>query len=306
MAALSWMILLSQQPYSHINIRKLITSPGKLSSQLLLFLVLSSITLLAAVYGEDRSEAELLNYAFGNYLGSGFYSSGGGEVFILHIPLATTLRPMTDDEAGWIIKYPVTFGIANIGGGEIAEGEIPDLDDVGTISVVPGIEYLYPILPNWYLVPFLDLGIARDLVNETSIRVFGTGMKSIVEFDFGDNSLTLGNRFLFADQESFDHGSHSNFSVFETGLDYKIPTPLSINGSVINLSFYFINYYYLDDLVLVDFLDDRISLESKNEIGFTVSLPEHAWLPDDSRLGFGVQVTQDNELYRVVFGSPLF
>jgi hypothetical protein len=306
MPALFWMILLSQQPNSPINIRKLIASPFKLSSQLLLLLVLSNITLLAAVYGEDRSEVELLNYAFGNYLGSGFYSSGGGEVFILHIPLATTLRPMTNDEAGWIVKYPVTLGIANIGGGEIAEGEIPDLNDVGTVSVIPGIEYLYPVLPNWYLVPFFDLGIARDLTNETSIRVLGTGMKSFVEFDIGDNSLTLGNRFLFADQESFDHGSHSNFSVFETGLDYIIPTELSINGSVIKLGLYFINYYYLDDLVLVDYLDDRISLESKNEIGFTVSLPEHAWLPDDSRLGFGVQVTQDNELYRLVFGAPFF
>jgi hypothetical protein len=306
MAALSWMTLLPQQPNLYINIRKLITSPVKFGSQLSLLLVLSNITLLAAVYGEDRSEVELLNYAFGNYLGSGFYSSGGGEVFILNIPLATTLRPMTDAEAGWIVKYPVTLGIANIGEVEFAEGEIPDLDDVGTLSIVPGIEYLYPVLPNWYLAPFFDLGIARDLANETSVRVLGTGMKSFVNFDIGDNSLILGNRFLFADQESFDQGSHSNFSVFESGLDYIIPTDLSINGSVINLSFYFINYFYLDDLVLVDSLDDRISLENKNEIGFTVSLPKHAWLPDDSRLGFGVQVTQDNELYRLVFGSPLF
>ena len=298
------MTLLSQQTNSLGNNRKLITSPVKFGSQLLLLLVLSNITALAAVYGEDRSEVELLNYAFGNYLGSGFYSSSGGEVFILHIPLSTTLRPMTDDEAGWIVKYPVTLGISNIN--EIGDGEIPDVDDVGTLSVVPGIEYLYPALPNWYLVPFFDLGIARDLANETSTRVLGTGMKSFVNFDIGDNSLILGNRFLFADQESFDHGSHSNFSVFETGLDYIIPTDLSINGSVINLSFYFINYFYLDDLVLVDSLDDRISLENKNEVGFTVSLPKHAWLPDDSRLGFGVQVTQDNELYRLVFGSPFF
>jgi hypothetical protein len=304
MAALSWMTLLSQQPNLYINIRKLITSPVKFGSQLLLFLVFGNITSLAEVYGQDRPEVELLNFAFSNYLGSGFYSSSGGEVFILKIPLATTLRTMTDDEAGWIVKYPVTIGVSKIG--EIADGEVPDLDNVGTVSVIPGIEYHYPLLPNWYLAPFFDLGVARDLTNETSTRVLGTGIKSFVEFDIGGNSLTLGNRFLFADQESFDQGNHSNFSVFETGLDYIIPTDLSINGSVINLGFYYINYFYLDDLVLVDYLDDRISLENKNEIGFTVSLPKHAWLPDDSRVGFGVQMTQDKKLYRLVLGSPLF
>jgi hypothetical protein len=69
---------------------------------------------------------------------------------------------------------------------------------------------------------------------------------------------------------------------------------------------YFINYYYLKDLVLVQALDNPISLENKNEIGFTFSIPEFGWLPSDMRLGFGVQMTKDTNLYRVVFGMPFF
>ena len=273
-------------------------------TRLLLLYVLTNISAVSHTVAETRSDVELINFAFGNYLGSGFYASDGGEVFLLKIPLSTTIRPMTSNDPGWSIRYPVTLGIANID--EIIDGNTPTVDHVGTISVVPGIEYYYPVLRNWYLVPFFDMGIARDMINNIDIRVLGTGVRSYATFDFDRNRLTLGNRFLFADQRNLDIDHNSNFAVFETALDYNIPTDFTIHGSFIDFGFYFINYFYLKDLVLVDYLDNAISLENKNEIGFTVSLPEYSWLPDNSRLGLGVQITRDAELYRIVFGMPFF
>ena len=82
--------------------------------------------------------------------------------------------------------------------------------------------------------------------------------------------------------------------------------------SVVSVSFYYINYYYLEDLVLVDFLEARIFLENKNEVGITVSLPkylglaEHFLLPVNPRIGLGVQFVGDARLYRLVFGVPFF
>ena len=264
----------------------------------------------ANVYSGDQSEVELINFAFSNYLGTGFYASDSGEVFILKIPMSTTLRPMTDNETGWVFQYPVTLGASNIDDTALRrvpeEDDIPDLNDVGTLSIVPGIEYLYPVSPNWHLIPFFDLGIARDLANEDNVWVLGAGIKSFVTFDLDGKWLTFGNRLLYANQENFDQANNSNFAVFETGLDYNIPTKTTINGSTIYVSFYYINYYYIEDLILVDYLDDRISLENKNEFGLTVSLPKYSWLPDNSRLGFGVQVTKDDDLYRLVFGAPFF
>jgi len=259
---------------------------------------------LPGARAQDQSEAELINFAFGHYLGTGFYASGGGEVFLLSIPLSTTIRPMTSNDPGWVVTYPVTLGVANID--QIIEGEVPTLDHVGTISVVPGVEYHYPVMHNWRLVPFFDLGIARDLANNVNIRVLGTGAKSFANFYFGRKRLTLGNRFLYADQKNLERGSNSNFAVFETALDYNIPTDFTVQGSFFDYSFYYINYFYLKDLVLVDTLDNPISLENKNEIGFTFSIPDYSWLPGESRLGFGVQFTRDAKLYRIIFGMPFF
>lgn len=292
------------------KIHKLHASIRKFSWRLFLVLVVNNMFPAADVYSQDQSEVELINFAFSNYLGTGFYASDSGKVFILKIPMSKTLRPMTDDEPGWVFQYPVILGVSNIDDTALRSipglDDIPDLDDVGTLSIIPGIEYLYPVSPNWQLIPFLDLGIARDLANESNVRVLGAGIKSFVTFDFDEKWLTLGNRLLYAEQENFDRGGHSNFAVFETGLDFNIPTKTTINGSKIYVSFYYINYYYLEDLILVDFLDDRISLQNKNEFGFTVSLPKYSWLPDNSRLGFGVQITRDDDLYRLVFGTPFF
>lgn len=266
--------------------------------------VLSNMILTSKAYCEARSEAELINFAFGNYLGAGFYTSDGGNVFLFRVPMSTTLRLMTNNDPGWVITYPVTIGVANFE--QIIDGATPTLDHVGTISVIPGFEYQYPVLRNWQLIPFFDLGLARDLYNNVNIRVLGAGAKSFVTFDFNRHRLTLGNRFLYADQKNIEHGSNSNFSVFETALDYNIPTDFTVHGSHFDIGFYFINYYYLKNLVLADFVDNTISLENKNEIGFTFSLPRYSWLPDDSRLGFGVQVTKTTNLYRIVFGVPFF
>ena len=278
--------------------------PYSLRMPLLIFLLAICQFQLSDSLAEEPSDVELVNFAFSNYLGSGFYASGERTVFILKVPLETTLVPMTSNDPGWVIKYPVSIGVTNFE--EIVNGTVPELDDVGTVSIVPGIEYHYPVMNNWKLVPFFDLGIARDYNNNDNVRVLGTGAMSYATFDFGRNRLTLGNRFLYADAMNLETTRRSHFSVFETGLDYNIPTDFTIHGSYIDFSLYYINYFYLQDLVILEVLDNPISLQNKNELGFTVSLPDYAWLPDSARLGLGVQFTSETRLYRLLFGMPFF
>jgi len=278
----------------------------QLPQALLLILFLGLGLSPAALHAAQKSEVELTNFAFANYLGSGFYSTSNFNVFIVKVPFSTTLEAPTETEAGWVVNYPVTLGVANISDDFDGVEGVPDLNDIGTVSVVPGLEYLYPVLGNWQLAPFVDIGIARDVSNEVNIRVRGAGVKSFVTFDFDSAWLTFANRLLYADQKNLESGDESSFAVFETALEYTIPTSYTIGGSAVNLGYYFVNYQYIDDLVLVDFLDDRISLQDKNEIGFTFTLPKHSWLPDNFELGLGVQVTKDNEMYRLVIGAPFF
>jgi hypothetical protein len=278
----------------------------KLSEALLRALFLGMVLSPAALHAAQKSEVELTNFAFANYLGSGFYSSSNVDVFIIKVPFSTTLEAPAETGSGWVFNYPVTLGVTNISDDFDGVEGVPDLDDIGTLSVIPGLEYLYPVLGNWHLAPFVDFGIARDVSNAVNIRVRGAGVKSFVTFDFESTWLIFANRLLYADQKNLESGDDSSFAVFETALEYTTPTRYTIGGSTVNLGYYIVNYHYLDDLVLVDYLDDRISLQDKNEIGFTFTIPKHSWLPDNFELGLGVQITRDTELYRLVIGAPFF
>ena len=253
------------------------------------------------------SEIELTNFAFANYLGSGLYSSGDSKLFILRVPLSTDLIEGSADKAGLVLHYPVALGVGLIGDADYPEfGDIIDIDNFVTLSAMPGLEYVVPVNAIWKLAPFFDLGLARDFNNDTGIAIGGIGAKSYVSLEFESSRLLIANRLLYAEQNNLDSEITSHFASFETGLEYKLPLRLSPEGSPLDFSVYFINYYYLDKLVLGGSIENRISLENKNEAGFTFALPKRKWLPEDSRLGFGVQVTRDTDFYRIVFGSPFF
>ena len=274
----------------------------------LLLICLLSIDLPAAdTFSDDTSEVELTNFAFANYLGSGFYSSGNTKLFLFRVPFSSDLTEVTREKAGLRLNYPIALGVGIIDDRDFPEiGDIIDLNNFVTLSVMPGLEYIMPMTDIWSLAPFIDLGIAQDFANETTVGIGGIGAKSFVSLEFDHSRLTIANRLVFAEQENLDSGANSNFASFETGLEYIVPTNYSINGSLISFSVYFINYYYLDNLKLGGPVENRISLENKNEIGLTFTLPKHDWLPDNSQLGLGVQVTKNTDLYRIVFGTPFF
>jgi len=277
------------------------------TAALLLGSVTGSGLLAAPTITRDTSEVELTNFAFANYLGSGLYSSGDSKLFILRMRLRSQLIKGSTEKAGLVLRYPVALGVGLLGDATIPEiGDLIDLNNFVTLSVVPGLEYIVPVNETWKLAPFVDLGLARDFTNDITIAVGGIGAKSYVNLELESSRLLIANRLLYAQQKNLDSEVTSHFASFETALDYKVPTRLTLAGSPLDFSLYFINYYYLEDLALGDSVDNRISLENKNEAGFTFALPKHAWLPENSRLGFGVQVTRDANFYRIVFGTPFF
>jgi hypothetical protein len=261
---------------------------------------------MPATGAEPDSETDLVNFAFARYLGTGFYATGDSRIFVLQIPMNYTLKPidMSSLEPGWMLRLPITIGLVDFE--NIQDSDIPGLNDVGTLSIIPGIEYQYPVTGNWSLNPFFDLGLAHDFNTDVSVRVFGLGIKSFAYFAHGDNTLLLGNRLLYANENTENIEGSTDFAVFETGLDYRIPSSFLPFGYPLTFSLYYINHYYINDLVFVRVTENPIELTSSNEVGFTVSLPEVSWLPDNPQIGFGIQYTGEVTFYRLVFGMPFF
>lgn len=244
----------------------------------------------------------LTNFAFSNYLGSGFYTTSGQNVFVLQIPLDYTIKQKTATEAGWLLKLPITIGFYNFDK-DITQNA-PGITDIGTLTFLPGIEYQRPITPDWSVTPFADYGFAQDLSSTENILVIGAGVKSYYDFHMRNNILTLGNRFLYARAGSKRSNTSADYALIETGLNYRVASGFSFNDKPFYTNFYYINFYYPNTLVFLEETKNPIRVGIENEVGITLSnLPDFLFF-DNPQIGLGVRFGNGVNVYRLVFGMP--
>ena len=250
----------------------------------------------------DEPAAALTNFSFASYLGTGFYTTSRQRVFVLQLPLDYNIKTRTDTEAGVLLKLPITIGLINFDSLNIEE--LPELTDVTTITFLPGIEYQYPLTPNWFISPFFDYGFARDLNNDNNTLIIGLGIKSSVDFHLDNAVVTLGNRFLYARENIKDIAADSDYSLIETGLNYRVISDYSFAHGPMYSNLYYINFYYPNNLVFLEQTANPIRVGMEHEVGITLSnLPDFLFF-EKPQIGLGVRLGKDLTVYRLVFGAP--
>ncbi len=244
----------------------------------------------------------LTSFAFASYLGTGFYTTSGQNVFVLQMPFEHVIKEKTDTKTGWVLKLPITIGFINFKNLNVEE--LPGINDVGTITFLPGLEYQYPITPNWTLIPFADYGFARELDNTSNILITGTGIKSYFDVHFDNAKFTLGNRFLYAREQSKDFDSASSYSLLETGLNLRVNSHFFMSDEPLYSNFYYINFYYPNNLVFFEQTPNPVKIGIEHEIGVTFSdLPDFMFF-EKPQIGIGIRFGNGINVYRIVFGAP--
>ncbi|MCW8851878.1 MAG: hypothetical protein OQK44_04370 [Gammaproteobacteria bacterium] len=267
----------------------------------------SAILFLLSICGhahaaEDDGSFGLTSFAFASYLGTGFYTTSGQNVFVLQLPFEHIIKEKTDTEAGWKLKLPITAGFINFD--SIIIEELPGLSDVGTITFLPGLAYQYPVTHNWTLTPFVDYGFARELAYTSNILIMGAGLRSTYDVHFDETMFTLGNRFLYAREQSKGSSTDADYSLIETGLNYRVTSSYFFDNEPIYSNLYYINFYYPNNLVFFEQTDNPIRVGIEHEFGITISnIPDFLFF-EKPQLGLGLRFGNNVKVYRLVFGAP--
>lgn len=218
-------------------------------------LLVITITLAGYCWGAgpagagDKSE-DIINYAYSSWIGSGFYKVGDRTVYLLRGPFSYTLREADSERWGLELVFPATIGFHQFSGG---------LDNEATITFVPGIRFVYPVLENWWLKPFGQFGFGRDFSGSDIAWIYGAGIKSLATFELKNLDLDFGTAFTWADQNQSGGGSDSGFSMFDIGLNSRWPTNITVLNRRSDLNLYFVYTQFVNDL---DF--ERAQKENKN------------------------------------------
>lgn len=251
---------------------------------------------------EDGGSFGLTSFAFASYLGTGFYTTSGQNVFVLQAPIEHIIKEKTDTEAGWVLNLPITIGFINFD--SVLIEELPELSDVGTITFLPGLEFQYPVTSNWTLIPFADYGFARELDTTSNVLITGVGIKSYFNAHFDKAMFTLGNRFLYAREQSKESTNAYDYSLIETGLNYRITSDYSFGGEPLYTNLYYINFYYPNNLVFFEQTDNPVRVGVEHEVGITFSnIPDFLFF-DKPQIGIGMRFGKYVKVYRLVFGAP--
>ena len=198
-------------------------------------------------WAADEPE-DLINYAFSNWIGSGFYKLGDRSVYLLRAPFSYTLREVDSKKWGLELLLPATIGFHD-----------QDVGNVGTVTFVPGLRLNYPVLDNWWLKPFGQFGFGKDFAGSDIAWIYGAGIKSLATFDLNSSELDFGTAFTWAAQNQSGGGSDSGFSMVDIGFNSRWPTDIRVLDRKSDLNCYFVYTQFVNDL---DF--ERAQKENKN------------------------------------------
>ena len=140
-----------------------------------LFLGISTLLPLTAV-ASDYDPEDLINvsYIHAAVLGTGTYSLRERRVTMLKLPFAWNQRPATPESVGWRWLAPTVLGYDDLSAvdSDLIDALLPD--QLLTLSVMPGVEFIYPVNEHWYLKPFVEIGgwqrfsAGRDLFSHSA------------------------------------------------------------------------------------------------------------------------------------------
>jgi len=206
-----------------------------------------------------------INYAYANWVGTGYYQVGDQSALILRgrlrIPLAKS-RTQRAWELDLLLEG--TIGFYNI---------LTNAADVAAITALPGLMVKYPVRDNWWLKPFGQIGIGKDFSDGDTTIIGAAGIKSLAAFPRTDDvEWQLGNSLMFADNSNSDENvSDDGFSMIEIGLNRRSRIDYRILGQPTDLKLFFVYTEFINDLEFfqVDFNDTRLRRLYKFGFAFT-------------------------------------
>ena len=262
------------------------------------------LVILSASTLAKAEEIDPANYAFANYLGTGFYQTSGGAVTVFKIPFSYTPDQPTDNIISW--RLPVTVGFFNFDFGldEIGDIELPE--EVGTLSFVPGLERQYHPGANWTLTPYIDFGLSKNFSSNEDVIIYSTGLSAEYQLAWIDEQHLWSNKIWYAAYHLLSTEKRDDFATLQTGLDISLPWHPSRSVADMRWTVYGFVASYIRPIRFADENNRVEKVNSSVELGITlksVMLGEkYLWGMD--QIGIGYRDADNVRIWRLVMGSP--
>jgi hypothetical protein len=242
-----------------------------------------------------------IHWAYGAYFGTGAYRvSGGAEAYVLSIRPRWGLRDAALDAqgrrtVGIDLRFPVAIGAYEVNAADI--GGTLSLDNISTLSAVPGVEFDVPMSARWSLKPLAYVGWGAELDGDASAWIYWTGIKSRYVFPRDETTWALVNALTYI---GYSTNSSENGNVLPLFTGFEVDRPLGMKkvaDEPVVLHWHVGYTSYLNQLELVTNIE-HIRLENEWELGLAFSTgpePLRLWRLKWDRVGVAYRFSSDGE-----------
>lgn len=236
-----------------------------------------AITLLPGLAtASDYDPDDLINvsYIHAAMLGTGTYSLRERRVTMFKLPIAWKQRPATPETVGWRWLAPVVIGYDDLSSvdSDFIEALLPD--QLVTLSVMPGVEFIYPVSERWYVKPFVELGGGRDFNQKETFFLTHLGVRSLSTFEVGENwRLLLGGALRWAGEYQYHSEDTNAFGIIDLGLDVRRNLPWKLFEQQLDMGAYYIYQRYLPEWRAGEADDWQNRALEVHEFGLSLGIP---------------------------------
>jgi len=235
----------------------------------------------------------LINWYYSATFGTGVYTAGDRTVSVLQLPFSRAWKNVDDDGYGLKFKVSSTLGFYDYNVDSVFNGKVPDR--ISTLSVLPGIEWEFPMSRRWTLRPFVDGGYGQELTGNESAWIYDFGVKSRFLFarDHGVEFALVNSLTSAGYRQS--GGPTQPFGYLATGVDITIPTGSTAFGRPLDIGITPIYFYYFNrfNLTLLNNSQNRIREEVELAVSLTSRKPWTFKFFDVERVGLAIRSTGD-------------
>jgi hypothetical protein len=231
-------------------------------------------------------------WAYSAYFGTGAYEiAGGDETYVLRVEPRWEKREAHVDEQGRRTVGLHTFDAAAI-------GSTLKLDNVSTITAVPGVEIEIPIGPRWSLKPFGYVGWGTEFDGDVSAWVYWTGIKSRLTFPGDKLDWALVSSLTYAGYTDSDK-EHSSVLPLFTAVEWdRTLANKQLRGNAVRLHWHVGYTEYLNEAELVAADLRTVDVQNEWEVGMafgTANEPLRLWRLHWDRVGIAYRFSSNHE-----------
>jgi hypothetical protein len=227
---------------------------------------------LAARAQQLLDAEEVVHWAYATFMGTGVYQlDDSREVYVLNFPLEWTWREATletdgQHQLGVRFHMPVSLGLHHLD----AFGDFLDADNVGTVSVAPGVELDWLYSQRLRLRGYGHLGLGGVTGGGETAWIYDIGLRSRYAFRHGALDWGLVNE-IFRAGYNPDDSEPGSLGGFMAGAEFIYPLRASDSGLALGWD---VSYRWLsDNLTFLRRDASELSFDDEWQVGIALARP---------------------------------